>query len=81
MKTAVNLRKKLGYDVSPFVVTCNNLTDEEAEEFIRTGVFDFWETPISVQRIRLTVDCVAEGWRSDKDNLKSYKEYSERVGT
>ena len=80
IKTAINLRKKLTFDISPFIITCNNtLTEEEAENFIRTGVFDFWEPPFSVQRIKLTADSIAQSWSSPKDNLKSYKEYLERI--
>ena len=52
---------------------------EEVDEFIKTGVFDFWEPPLNIQRIKLTVDSIAEGWRSPKDNLKNYSEYLDRL--
>lgn len=81
IKTAKSLRKRLSFNISPFVVTCGNkLTVPEGEEFIKTGVFDFWEPPLNIQRIKLTVDSVAEGWRSPKDNLKNYSEYLDRLG-
>lgn len=79
-KTAVGLRKRLGIKMSPFVIVGSNLTKEEIEEFIPTGVFDFWHPAVSAQRIRLTADTVAEGWRSEKDNLKNYEEYLRRKG-
>ncbi len=81
IKTAYSLRKRLSFNVSPFVITCGSaLTEPEAEEFIKTGVFDFWEPPLNIQRIRLTADSVADGWRSPDENLKSYAEYLERFG-
>lgn len=79
-KTALSLRKRLGDDKSPFVIVGYNFTRDEVEDFIPTGVFDFWQPTVSVQRMRLTVDTVAEGWRSDNDNLKNYGEYLRRKG-
>lgn len=79
-KTAVSLRKRLGIEMSPFVIVGSNFTRNEVEEFIPTGVFDFWHPTVSAQRIRLTADTVAEGWKSDKDNLKNYEEYLKRKG-
>ncbi len=81
IKTAQSLRKRLSFNISPFVVTSGSrLTETEAEEFIKTGVFDFWEPPLNIQRVRLTADSVAESWNSPKDNLKNYTEYFDRLG-
>lgn len=80
LKTARSLRKRLSDDISPFVIIGNEFEAQEVEEFISTGVFDFWQPPISIQRIRLTVESVANGWRSPMDNLKNYGEYLERLG-
>lgn len=79
-KTALSLRKRLGDDKSPFVIVGYNFTRDEVETFIPTGVFDFWQPTVSAQRIRLTVDTVAQDWRSDSDNLKNYGEYLRRKG-
>lgn len=80
LKTARSLRKRLSDDISPFVIIGEKLEQQEAEEFISTGVFDFWEPPLSIQRIRLTAESVAGGWKSPKDNIKNYGEYLERLG-
>ncbi|MCM1054189.1 MAG: response regulator [Bacteroides sp.] len=79
LKTARSLRKRLSDGVSPFVIIGDGFDEREAEDFISTGVFDFWEPPLNIQRIRLTVESVAEGWRSPEDNLRDYGEYLERI--
>lgn len=76
-KTALKLRTVLGKETSPFVITASDFTQREIEEFIPLGVFDFWEMPVSVQRIKLTVD-MAKDWQNDGDNLKSYREFADR---
>ncbi|MBD5103629.1 MAG: response regulator [Ruminococcaceae bacterium] len=80
LKTAQSLRKRLSDNISPFVIIGEKLEEQEVEDFISTGVFDFWQPPLSIQRIRLTVESVANGWRSPMDNLKNYREYLERLG-
>lgn len=80
LKTARSLRKRLSDNISPFVIVGDEFEEQEVEEFISTGVFDFWQSPLSIQRIRLTVESVANGWRSSMDNLKNYGEYLERLG-
>lgn len=80
LKTAQSLRKRLSDNISPFVIIGEKLEEQEVEDFISTGVFDFWQPPLSIQRIRLTVESVANGWRSPVDNLKNYREYLERLG-
>lgn len=77
LKTAQKIRSILGNDTTPFVISAPQLSREEIEEFLPTGVFDIWEAPLSIQRIRLTADMAAD-WRSKNDNLLSYEEYLER---
>lgn len=79
-KTAQTLRDRLKGGYPPFVITAPFFTKDDVEEFLPTGVFDFWERPVGIQRIRLTVDTIARGWKSDRDNLASYKEFLERNG-
>lgn len=80
LKTARSLRKRLSGFLPPFVVIGGELEEEEAEAFISTGVFDFWTSPLSIQRIRLTIESVAAEWRSPNDNIKNYGEYLDRLG-
>lgn len=80
LKTARSLRKRLPGFLPPFVVISGELEEEEAEAFISTGVFDFWTSPLSIQRIRLTIESVAAEWRSANDNIKNYGEYLDRLG-
>lgn len=80
LKTARSLRKRLPGFLPPFVVISGELEEEEAEAFISTGVFDFWTSPLSIQRIRLTIESVAAEWRSTNDNIKNYGEYLDRLG-
>lgn len=80
LKTARSLRKRLPGFLPPFVVIGGELEEEEAEAFISTGVFDFWTSPLSIQRIRLTIESVAAEWRSPNDNIKNYGEYLDRLG-
>ncbi len=77
LKTAQKIRSILGNETTPFVISAPKLTREEIEYFLPTGVFDFWEAPLSISRIRLTAD-MAEKWRSRNDNILSYAEYLER---
>lgn len=77
LKTAQKIRSILGAETTPFVISAPQLSREEIEEFLPTGVFDFWEAPLSIHRIRLTADMSTE-WRSRNDNLLSYAEYLER---
>lgn len=79
-KTAKKIREKLGFEFSPFVVTAPFFTRDDVEEFLHLGIFDFWERPVSIQRIRLTVDTVAKGWKGSKDNLANYREFLDRNG-
>ena len=77
-KTGTKIRERLGFEVSPFVIAANEFSRDEVEEFLSLGVFDFWEMPVSPQRIRLAADMVGEYWRSGKDNLASYREFLDR---
>lgn len=78
MKTAEKIRNIMGVEEPPpFAIAAPRFTREEIEDFLTVGVFDFWESPLSLQRIRLTVDMAAK-WRSRNDNLLSYGEYLER---
>ena len=79
-KTAQKIRERLGSEISPFVITAPEFSRDDVEEFIPFGVFDFWEIPVSIQRIRLTVNTVAEGWKGQRDNLLNYREFLERNG-
>ena len=79
-KTAKKIRERLGFEFSPFVITAPFFTRDDVEEFLPFGIFDFWERPVGIQRIRLTVDTVARGWRSSKDNLVNYREFLDRNG-
>lgn len=79
-KTAQKIRERLGAELSPFVITAPEFSRDDVEEFIPFGVFDFWEMPVSIQRIRLTVDTVAKGWKGQRDNLLNYREFLERNG-
>ncbi|MDE6724595.1 MAG: response regulator [Ruminiclostridium sp.] len=79
-KTAKKIRERLGLQSSPFVITAPSFTRDDVEEFLPFGIFDFWERPVGIQRIRLTVDTVARGWRSSRDNLVSYREFLDRNG-
>lgn len=80
LKTAYKLRGALGDNISPFVITAPEFTQSDIEDFLSLGVFDFWEMPVSVQRIKLAVDMIAKEWKGDRDNLKSYREFLERNG-
>lgn len=77
-KTAVKIRERLGFEASPFVMTAPEFSREEVEEFLPLGVFDFWEMPVSPQRIRLAADMVGRYWKSGRDNLVSYGEFLDR---
>lgn len=79
-KTALTIRERINDDYPPFVITAPFFTKDDVEEFLPSGVFDFWERPVSIQRIRLTVDMIARGWKSQRDNLVSYREFLERNG-
>lgn len=79
-KTAKKIREKLGFELSPFVITAPLFTRDDVEEFLPFGIFDFWERPVGIQRIRLTVDTVAKGWKGPNDNLVNYREFLERNG-
>lgn len=79
LKTARTIRRRLGMSVSPFVITAPSFNRGEVEDFIVTGVFDFWEEPLRTQRIRLTADSVPQ-WQGTQDNLLSYREYLQRNG-
>lgn len=79
-KTAAKIRARLGFEVSPFVITAPEFRREDIEELLPSGVFDFWEMPVSPQRIRLTADMVGRYWRSERDNLGSYREFLDRNG-
>ncbi|MBD5082188.1 MAG: response regulator [Ruminococcaceae bacterium] len=78
--TARKIRERLGSEMSPFVITAPEFSREEVEDFIPYGIFDFWERPVSIQRIRLAVNAVAEGWKGQRDNLLNYREFLERNG-
>ncbi len=77
-KTATKIRERIGFEVSPFVITAPEFSQEDVEEFLPLGVFDFWEMPVSPQRIRLAADMVGKYWKSGKDNLASYREFLDR---
>lgn len=77
-KTAAKIRTRLGFEVSPFVITAPEFTREDVEGLLPSGVFDFWEMPVSPQRIRLTADMVGRYWKSGRDNLGSYREFLDR---
>ncbi len=79
-KTAEKIRERLGDENPPFVITAPFFTRDDVEEFLPFGVFDFWERPVSIQRIRLTVDMIAKSWRSKRDNLVNYREFLDRNG-
>lgn len=79
-KTARKIRARVGRENAPFVITAPFFTKDDVEEFLPFGVFDFWERPVSIQRIRLTVDMIAKGWKGPRDNLVSYKEFLDRNG-
>ena len=78
LKTAQHIRRKLGMSVSPFVIVAPSFDKEEINDFISTGVFDFWEGPLRPQRIKLAADS-APLWQGEEDNLRSYKEYLDRI--
>ena len=80
VKTAGKIRERLGSENPPFVITAPFFTRDDVEEFLPFGVFDFWERPVSIQRIRLTVDMIAKSWRSKRDNLVTYREFLDRNG-
>lgn len=80
VKTAGKIREKLGGDKPPFVITAPFFTRDDVEELLPFGVFDFWERPVSIQRIRLTVDMIAKSWKSQRDNLVNYREFLDRNG-
>lgn len=77
LKTAQTIRRRIGMNISPFVITAPRFSRDEVEDFIATGVFDFWEYPLSTQRIKLTADSVTQ-WEGTNDNLLNYKEYVQR---
>ena len=77
LKTARTIRRRIGMDISPFIITAPSFTRDEIEEFVQTGVFDFWEYPLSVQRIRLAAESISQ-WQGTQDNLQNYKEYALR---
>ena len=77
LKTAHNIRRRIGMDVSPFIITAPSFTRDEVDEFISTGVFDFWEGPLRPQRVKLAADN-SPMWQGVQDNLQSYKEYMDR---
>lgn len=79
LKTARHIRRKIGIHVSPFIIIAPSFEMEEVNEFISTGVFDFWETPLRPQRIKLAVDSAPQ-WQGEQDNLRNYKEYLARNG-
>lgn len=79
LKTAQHIRRKIGMDISPFVIVAPSFEVEDVNEFIPTGVFDFWETPLRPQRIKLAAESAPQ-WQGQQDNLKNYKEYQERLG-
>ena len=74
LKTAQHIRRRIGMEVSPFIITAPSFEREEIEDFISTGVFDFWETPLRPQRIKLAADSSPQ-WQGTQDNLQNYKEY------
>ena len=74
LKTARTIRRRIGMDVSPFVIIAPSFDRDEIETFITTGVFDFWEQPLRTPRIKLTADCAPQ-WQGVRDNLQSYAEY------
>ena len=79
LKTARTIRKRIGMDVSPFIITAPSFEREEINEFIPTGVFDFWEQPLRTPRIKLAADS-APKWQGTADNLQNFKEYLQRNG-
>lgn len=79
-KTAAKIREIIGFGVSPFVMTASEFSREDVEQLLPMGVFDFWEMPVSPQRIRLAADMVGKYWRSERDNLNSYREFLDRNG-
>lgn len=79
IKTARTIRRRIGMDVSPFVITAPSFSRREIEEFITTGVFDFWEYPLRIPRIKLAADSSPQ-WQGVEDNLQNYKEYMQRNG-
>lgn len=76
-KTAQTIRRRIGMNVSPFIITAPSFNRDDVEEFISTGVFDFWEEPLRTQRIRLAADSSPQ-WQGTQDNLLNYKEYLQR---
>lgn len=77
LKTARTIRRRIGMAVSPFIITAPYFSREDIDRFIETGVFDFWEYPLSAQRIRLAADSMPQ-WAGVQDNLQNYKEYAMR---
>ena len=79
LKTARTIRRRIGMDISPFVITAPSFEPDEINEFIPTGVFDFWEQPLRMPRIKLAADS-APKWQGEQDNLKNFREYMVRNG-
>lgn len=77
LKTARTIRRRIGMNRSPFIITAPSFNREEVDEFIQTGVFDFWEYPLSAQRIRLAAESMKQ-WEGIQDNLQNYGEYAVR---
>ncbi len=80
IKTAQKLRERIGSLGAPIVITAPFFTEDDINEFLPLGIFDFWERPVSIQRIRLTVDMAAKEWKGPRDNLSNYKEFLLRNG-
>ena len=72
LKTARNLRKKLTFDISPFVIVVPSLEREAVEDYFGCGVADFLTIPLRALKIQSVVERILTTWKSDKDNLRNY---------
>ena len=81
VKTARNLRKKLTYDISPFIVVTPSLSRETVEDYFGSGVADFLTVPLRVPTIQNVVKNVLDTWKSDADNIKSFDKMQKKMLT
>lgn len=79
VKTARNLRRKLSYDVSPFVVVTPSLNRETVEDYFSSGIADFLTVPLRIATIQNVVKKVLTTWKSAADNIKSFDKMQKKL--
>lgn len=79
LKTARGIRKKIGFEVSPFAIITSRITEAVVNEFTSVGVAGFIDRPIRQIKVAGVANRILNTWKTPNDNYKSYIDYQKKL--